>query len=76
MSDLQDAINITERSMFEHIELVEFTEALRTVNEAARRVANPDYEAAAGYLYGSHDHKATKKARQVVSLALDVTEDE
>lgn len=40
MSELQDALNITERSMMERVEIVEFTEALRTVNEAARQVAN------------------------------------
>lgn len=75
MNELQDALDRLEVFDRRNGLTFQLVMDLGVAVEAARRVANPDIEAVAGYLYGSHDHKAMKKARLIVSLALGITTD-
>ncbi len=83
-SELQKAIDITERSQFEQVDVREFSQALNTVNKAARKYANLhesiDLDRLSDGLKFGHitdsDGDYLRYVATQVQLALGVTEDE
>ena len=78
MTDLQDALNTP---IFVDIALPieerrHQSKAVATLKEAARRVANPDYEAALVKLVSIGDDFWIDEAQEIVDAALGITEDE
>ena len=79
MSDLQDAIGTCEKtldSFYEQgAEEGEFSLALETVVDAARRVANPDYEAAyMEYLFSTGRYEKPEEVNVPITVRLAAEE--
>ena len=87
MSDLQDALDRVDDWLPDILDQREparykewFMEAYASVAEAARKYANPDYEAAvrvdADWMGTNDPRGRILKARAMIAAALGVTEDE